>query len=192
MTGLSLHAFLPVSRANGPGRRAVLWLQGCTLGCVGCFNPETHPFTRERTPVDEVAARITLVARHHRLDGLTVSGGEPFQQRRPLAGLLTRIRAETDLSVLVFTGYTTEELAAMPGAADILRYTDVLIAGRYDAAQHLATGLRGSANQTVRLLTDRYTQADIDAVPDSEIVIDESGEIVLTGIAPCGPNGYSV
>lgn len=184
MTGLAVHAFVPVSRANGPGRRAVVWVQGCTLGCPGCFNPETHPFTGDRTPVDALVARISAAAVAHHLDGLTVSGGEPFQQRRALAALLEHVRAETDLSVLVFTGYTTAELASLPGAADVLRHTDVLITGRYDARQRLATGLRGSSNKTVVCLTDRYTEADVDAVPEAEVVIDAHGDVVVSGIQP--------
>ena len=191
MSGLAVHAFVPVSRANGPGRRAVLWVQGCSLGCPGCFNPETHPFraATARTPLDELAAGIARAARAHHLEGLTVSGGEPFQQRRALATLLARVRAATDLSVLVFTGYTTGELAAMPGAADVLRHVDVLIAGRYDAGRRLATGLRGSANKTVVCLTDRYTESEVDAVPEAEILIDAAGSVVLTGIDPPRPPG---
>jgi anaerobic ribonucleoside-triphosphate reductase activating protein len=188
VTGLAVHAFLPVSRANGPGRRAVLWVRGCSLACPGCFNPETHAFTRVRTPVDDVFGRVAAAAEAHVLDGLTVSGGEPFQQRRALAALLGRVRAETDLSVLVFTGYTTGELASMPGAAGVLRHTDVLVAGRYDARRRLATGLRGSANKTVVCLTDRYTEADVDAVPLAEVVIGPDGDVVLTGIDPVSPH----
>src|SRR5262245_17271767 len=99
---LRVHAFLPSSRANGPGLRAVLWTKGCSLGCPGCFNPQTHAFTGgERVPVEALFGR--LVDRGDAIEGLTVSGGEPLQQFRPLLVLLRRVREQTPLSVIVFT-----------------------------------------------------------------------------------------
>jgi anaerobic ribonucleoside-triphosphate reductase activating protein len=60
---LRVHHFLPLSYANGPGRRAVLWVQGCTLGCPGCFNPETHRNRGgEQVTIDDLFNRfVTLV-----------------------------------------------------------------------------------------------------------------------------------
>lgn len=176
---LAVHAFLPASLANGPGRRAVLWLQGCTLGCPGCFNPATHPFTTERTPVRRIADRIAAVSG---IEGLTISGGEPLQQRRGLDALLRIVRAESELSIILFTGYALDELT--PAQRDVVRLVDVVVAGRYDHAQRVASGLRGSANKTVHLVTGRYTAADIDAVPLAEVVIDADGDLVLSGIQP--------
>ena len=51
-----VHGFVPVSRANGPGRRAVLWFQGCTLNCPGCLNQASHPFEGAPTDDDEVTS----------------------------------------------------------------------------------------------------------------------------------------
>jgi anaerobic ribonucleoside-triphosphate reductase activating protein len=181
---LRLHAFLPASRANGPGLRAVVWVQGCTLACTGCFNPDTHTFAGDQVGVDEVVERIVATRASHGIEGLTVSGGEPLQQRHSLRGLLGRIRAETDLSVVVFTGYSWDEVAAMPGSAGLLAAVDVLIAGRYEQSRRVAAGLRGSANKTIRLLSDRYTLADFDAVPAAEVVIDGNGDVILSGINP--------
>ena len=101
---LSLHALVEASRANGPGRRAVLWTQGCSLGCAGCFNPQTHSFSGEPVAVDKLFECLAAMADH--LEGITVSGGEPLQQPRALLALLKRVRAETPLSIIVFTGYT--------------------------------------------------------------------------------------
>ena len=180
---LRLHHFLPRSRANGPGVRAVLWVQGCWLGCPGCFNPDTHVFTGgERVPVDDLWRR--LVALRASIEGLTISGGEPLQQRRALLALLRRVRYETPLSVVLFTGYTWDEVQRMPEAEALLSCVDVLIAGRYDAAQRLARDLCGSANKTVHVLTDRYTMADVQAVPLAEVIITEVGEVIVSGIDP--------
>ena len=180
---LRIHHFLPHSRANGPGVRAVLWVQGCSLGCPGCFNPDTHVFVGgERVPVHELFQR--LVALSTSIEGITISGGEPLQQRRALLALLWRVRWGTSLSVVMFTGYTWEEVQRMPEAKTLLSCVDVLIAGRYDASQRLARDLRGSANKTTHLLTDRYTMADVHAVPSAEVIITEAGEIVVSGIDP--------
>jgi anaerobic ribonucleoside-triphosphate reductase activating protein len=180
---LRLHSFLPASTANGPGVRAVVWVQGCSLGCPGCYNPDTHAFAGgELVPVDELFGR--LVALGAGIEGVTVSGGEPLQQRPALLALLGRVRRETALSVLVFTGFRWEEVNRFPEAAELLGCVDVLIAGRYEQAQHLALDLRGSANKAVHFLTARYGPADLRAVPPAEVVITADGEVVATGIDP--------
>jgi anaerobic ribonucleoside-triphosphate reductase activating protein len=182
-TRLRVHDFLPSSKANGPGERAVLWVQGCSLGCAGCFNPETHRRAGgTAVPVGELVERLDRLAPN--VEGLTMSGGEPFQQRRPVQQLLRRVRARTALSVLVFTGYAWGEVQRMPGVEDMLSHVDVLVAGRYDAEQRVAGQLRGSANQTVHFLSDRYAQPDVREVPQAEVVIDPDGEVTLSGIDP--------
>src|SRR5581483_9095005 len=125
---LRLHQFLPASRANGPGVRAVLWTQGCSLGCPGCFNPQTHSFSGgEVVAVEELFAR--LVGLGDRIEGVTLSGGEPLQQRPAVLSLLRRIRSETPLSVLVFTGFSWQEVQRFPEVESLLACIDVLIAG---------------------------------------------------------------
>ena len=185
---LRVHHFLPFSRANGPGERAVIWVQGCTLGCAGCFNLDTHSLEGgEDISVQDLFDRI--VALEKTIEGITVSGGEPLQQRRPLLALLGWVRRETSLSVLVFTGYTWEEIQQMPDADVLLACIDVLIAGRYDAAHRFAPEnkkrfLRSSTNQTAHTLTDRYTLADLRSVPPAEIIITADGEVAVSGVDP--------
>jgi anaerobic ribonucleoside-triphosphate reductase activating protein len=180
---LRVHHFLPASRANGPGVRACLWLQGCSLGCPGCYNPATHPFSGgELVSVDDLFRHIAALG--DAIEGVTVSGGEPLQQRPGLLALLRRLRTETRLSVLVFTGFTWEEVQRMPEAGALAACVDVLIAGRYDASRRLARDLRGSANKTVHFLTGRYGPADLREVPEAEVVITADGEVVASGIDP--------
>ena len=181
-TRLRLHAFEPHSVANGPGTRAVLWVQGCTLGCAGCFNPETHPRGGDEISVDELFGRILALG--DRIEGVTVSGGEPLQQRHAVLALLTRIRGETPLSTIVFTGYAWPEVTRMPDLAALQCCVDVLIAGRYDATRRSAHGLRGSSNKTIHLFSDRYTLNDLDTVPDAEVIIHPDGQLVISGINP--------
>jgi len=177
-----IHAIEPRSRANGPGARFVVWLQGCTLGCPGCFNPGTHAGGGREIAVDELAAQMAAAAAAG-AEGLSLSGGEPLQQPEAAAALLDAARA-VGLSTLAFSGYTIEEIRALAGGADVLARLDVLIDGRYVAGERLATGLRGSANQRIHLLTDRYTLADVEATPVAEIRIGPAGDVVLTGVNP--------
>jgi len=181
---LRLHAVEPRSRANGPGARFVVWMQGCTLGCPGCFNPTTHDAGGGREVA--VAALVDQLAdaqRAHAIEGLSLSGGEPLQQPAAAAALLDAARA-LGLSTLAFSGYAIDEIRALPGGPDVLARLDVLIDGRYVAGERLATGLRGSANQRIQLLTPRYTRADVEATPVAEIRIGPAGDVVLTGVDP--------
>jgi anaerobic ribonucleoside-triphosphate reductase activating protein len=206
---LRIHDYLPFSLANGPGGRAVLWLQGCPLGCPGCCNPETHAYNQGRwIGLNEVMNH--LVSPGRRIEGVTISGGEPLAQLAALTELLRRLRSQTNLSVILFTGYTWQEVQGIlarrrrgtPGAkslgraeadhpASLLRYVDVLIAGRYDRRRRIARGLRGSANKTVHFLTRRYTPQDIESVPTAEIIINTDGRIVQSGIVPLNLQKHS-
>jgi len=109
---LRIHQFLPVSYANGPGCRAVLWVQGCPLHCPGCFNPNTHAFGQGQwVRVDELAARISALGPG--LEGISISGGEPLMQAPALVELLRHIKRHTLLSVILFTGYTWAETQSL-------------------------------------------------------------------------------
>jgi anaerobic ribonucleoside-triphosphate reductase activating protein len=178
-----IHAFEPRSRANGPGARFVVWFQGCTLGCPGCFNPTTHDTAGGRPiALEDLIAELTRAA-HAGALGLSLSGGEPLQQPEAARVLLDAARA-LGLSTLAFSGYTIDEIRALPGGSEVLARLDVLIDGRYVAPERLATGLRGSANQRIQLLTGRHTRAEVEATPVAEIRIGPTGDVILTGVDP--------
>jgi anaerobic ribonucleoside-triphosphate reductase activating protein len=180
---LLLHHTLPASLSNGPGLRAVIWTQGCTLGCPGCYNPETHGFkSGERNSVTKIASYLINLSPE--IEGITISGGEPFQQAPALADLLTIVRSTSHLSILVFTGYTFAELREIPHAQRALALIDVLISGRYMLKHHLAVGLLGSANKTIHFLTPRYNCSNLGAVPEAEVLINPDGSVILSGISP--------
>lgn len=184
---LRVHEFQPQSNANGPGLRAVLWVQGCNLACVGCFNPETHSFQGGQIwSTDETLTRI--LSAHQQtpggLEGLTISGGEPMFQYRALTNLLGYLRNSTNLSVIVFSGFTYEEILKLPGVNVFLSLVDVLITGRYESKLRVANGLLGSSNKQIHYLTDRLTPKMMAKVPEAEIIISEDGVISLSGINP--------
>jgi len=178
---VNLHAIIERSVANGPGERLVLWFQGCPLACPGCFNPETHATTPKR--VMPVARLLDYISEQSgNIEGITVTGGEPFAQADALHELLCGIRCRTPLSVLVFTGYTRLEIERRPSWARALQYIDILIAGRYVAARHHGSGLLGSSNQHIHRLSDRYPLTVLQRVPEAEVQIDTEGRVMLTGI----------
>lgn len=205
---LRVHQWMPRSRANGPGWRAVVWVQGCSLGCPGCFNPETHTKGQGTTiETGELFERINATAGP--IEGVTISGGEPLEQAGAVSEFLRLIKSKSRLSVLLFTGFTWEEIQDSPSflqgelgraastrlngdqpvggfneRAAWLKDVDVLIAGRYDSTRRLARGLIGSTNKTVHFLSHRYSQADLLETPDAEVILDGGGQVTLTGIRP--------
>jgi anaerobic ribonucleoside-triphosphate reductase activating protein len=175
-----IHATEARSRANGPGARFVVWFQGCSLGCAGCFNPGTHAAAGgEQVEVDELVVQAVAAG----VEGISLSGGEPMQQPDAALALVTGARAH-GLSTLMFSGYAIDEIRALPSGPAVLAALDVLIDGRYVAGERLADGLRGSANQRIHLLSDRYTRAVVEATPVAEIRIDPTGAAILTGVNP--------
>lgn len=180
---LYIHSFVPASRGNGPGLRSVLWVQGCTLGCPGCFNPETHtPTGGQALSVDAVFQLIA--AQQKQVQGLTISGGEPLLQPAALLELLQRVRRETTLSTLMFSGFTWQEIGRIKQSEMILSCLDVLLAGRYDQSQRVAAGLLGSANKTIHFLTPRYSARDLAQIPEAEVIISPDGDVIFSGIHP--------
>ena len=179
---LRLFAFLPRSRANGPGERAVIWVQGCTLACPGCFNPGSHdPRAGEALSVETLFRDIAEI---RGIEGVTISGGEPLQQYRPLLRLLKRVRLELGLSVIVWSGFSWEQVGRMPDAGRLFQSVDVLICGRFEQTRLIARAMRGSDNKTVHFLSGRYTLADIESVPESEVIIGPDGRITVSGVGP--------
>ncbi len=180
MTALRLYARLAGSRANGPGLRAVVWVQGCTLACKGCFNPETHASGGEAV---EVAELLHWLDGLDDVDGLTVSGGEPLQQALGVRDLLAGARAR-GLSTLVFSGYTLAEIEAMAHGSAILATLDVLVAGRYVPARHQGSALIGSANQQLHLMSPRHRLAEFADIAAAEVMIDAAGRVTVSGVDP--------
>ena len=180
---LRVHHIEPASRSNGPGWRSVIWLQGCTLNCPGCFNPETHPNTAgEIISVPFLSQKFLTY--QSKVEGITISGGEPLQQLPALIAFLTEIRKKSRLSVLLFSGYDWQEIQSMPKSGILVSLVDVFIAGRYISSQRLARGLMGSGNKTAHFLTNRYSKSDLAAVPEAEVILNQNGEIVFSGINP--------
>jgi anaerobic ribonucleoside-triphosphate reductase activating protein len=185
---IQLHAVIDRSRANGPGQRLAIWFQGCSLGCPGCFNPATHPVGGETVDAADLIDRA--LAQGDAIEGVTISGGEPFEQPDGLLALAAGLRRRAPrLSILVFSGFTRQEIERRPPGPAILAAIDVLVDGRFVERRLLGRGLRGSDNQRIHLLTGRYTLDQIEATPTGEVVIDPDGTARVTGVAPIDLSG---
>lgn len=196
-----IHGKISSSTVNGPGNRAVLWFQGCNLGCKGCWNPETHVFhEKTRTSIGEIQDWVRDLKD---VEGITFSGGEPMQQAPYLYVLVAWIREHRpDLSIGMYTGYTNKELengtfkwnsAAPESKGDgwqrgskqlwnvIKQHLDFAVTGRYveTMACH-DEALRGSKNQSVMFYTDRYSDKDL-SQQTTEVIIGEDALVQITG-----------
>lgn len=139
--------------ALGPGQRAVLWVAGCGRGCAGCISPEMQPLEAGRAvPAVQLAEHVLRI--YPPLDGMTVSGGEPFDQAEPLAIFLRSVRRHRPAwTVIVYSGYVIGEIRADPVRAVLLKECDVLIDGPYRREIPRTHPLAGSGNQCVHCLT---------------------------------------
>ncbi|SNR98810.1 anaerobic ribonucleoside-triphosphate reductase activating protein [Blastococcus mobilis] len=188
---LSMARFVPATYAEGPGLRAALWVQGCSIRCPGCFNPQlwARRGGSDRQVTDLVRELLESAATHG-VEGITLLGGEPFEQAAPLARVARGLR-QAGLSVMTFTGYEWADLRrwaeSRPDIGALLEATDLLADGPF-LADSIDTSRPwiGSRNQGLRALTDRYAEqlATFDRHPDRvEVRVAADGEIAVNGWA---------
>ncbi|KAF5082662.1 Anaerobic ribonucleoside-triphosphate reductase-activating protein [anaerobic digester metagenome] len=137
------------SIVDGPGIRFVVFAQGCSHHCEGCHNPDTHDLSGGQLVA--IDAIIDEMKKNPLLDGITLSGGEPFAQSVGFSELARRAQA-AGYHVMTYTGYTYERLLAEPEQSwqQLLEHTDLLVDGRFEMAQKsLLLKFRGSQNQRI-------------------------------------------
>lgn len=169
------------SEAEGPHRRYALWVQGCSLRCPGCCNPEL--FAAEGGTVLAVDALLADILAA-RVEGVTFLGGEPLEQIAGVTALADQVRA-AGLGVLVFSGYTLAEIVALPGGPALLAVVDTLVDGRFvAAAREPLDGRRvvGSRNQSLVHRTPRYADPALWSGPARvELQVGPGGEVGVHG-----------
>ncbi|WP_460369939.1 4Fe-4S single cluster domain-containing protein [Actinocorallia lasiicapitis] len=138
----------------GHGVRAGIWFQGCTIACPGCLSRDTWPAEESHAvPVEGVLDWLRGLPP---IDGVTVSGGEPFQQPEALRALLAGIiewRGSRELDILLYSGYVISRLSRKPESRDILKLCDAVVSGPYVERLGDDSPLRGSSNQQLVPLT---------------------------------------
>lgn len=177
----------PVS-VLGPYQRATIWVQGCHFACQGCVVPESWDMDgAQEASVKELADWILAQSD---IEGITLSGGEPMLQASALEEMLTLVKQKQDLGVVCYTGYRWEQLHEQGTAPQkaLLEHIDLLIDGTYVEKLHDDLLWRGSRNQRLLLLSDRYQEILAqhlelgDRAAGLEFGIDTTGEFYFTGV----------
>lgn len=139
----------------GPYLRSALWVHGCCFSCEGCLAKEMNigPYKDY-----EPAELSDIFLKFADTEGITISGGEPFLQAKELSTMLERIMKKRDYGVIIYSGFLKEELEnnSDDGIRGLLQYVDILIDGNYMQALDDGKPYRGSSNQKIHLMTERY------------------------------------
>lgn len=156
MTELWINSMAYPVTALGPGRRAVIWTVGCRRRCSGCISPELQEFDAGKCIQVDLLLRRLLRLKGV-IDGITITGGEPFEQPEALNLFMQGIsKLMPEWNVLVYTGYKLYELSEKgPLISNILNKIDVLIDGEYRMNIPADHPLKGSGNQRIYFLTGR-------------------------------------
>lgn len=172
----------------GPGRRLGVWFQGCSIHCAGCISLDTWAPDRNRTTIDALLQVVEPWLTQ--ADGITISGGEPFDQVVALEELLKGFRRRSAADILVYSGYSYEAL-------DLSRFSgliDALITDPFQIEKTQTLALRGSDNQRLVCLTDtgraRFEPFERRVAEDErtlDVMFDgPDGEIFIAGIPARG------
>ena len=185
---LNIMGYVNRSEVNGPGRRAVVWVQGCLRECPGCFNPASWSFEPNQiVSIDELVSRILTDPEN---EGVTFSGGEPFWQATALAEVARQVKKH-GLNVMSFSGFTLDELQktdAPEGSQALLKQLDILIDGPYveSLAINEPTSPVSSRNQQVRIFNPDLANRITWASDQIEVHVFKDGSRLVTGY-----QGYS-
>lgn len=147
------------TKVLGPGKRYVIWVQGCKKHCPGCINPAGRSINTNGTYVD-VSEIFTDIQEVAGLTGVTISGGEPFLQAEELVELVKLLRKETTLDIMMYSGYTIDELLSWNNlhVKYLLENIDILIDGEYIEGLNNNKMYRGSDNQRIIFLSPKYAR----------------------------------
>ena len=169
----------------GPGRRVGIWFQGCSIGCEGCIAPENRPFDPIfSTTLEDVEDRLRcFLEKNVAIDGVTISGGEPFDQPAALASLVERCRRMGLDDILVYSGYHKDHL--LQKYPETTPSLTALVDGPFVRGDLTEAAWKGSANQTLTvfdpLYAEKYALWSAQGKGALQVARDE-GEIYLLGI----------
>lgn len=167
----------------GEGKRIGIWVQGCSLGCKKCLNKSTWDRKKGKS-VSVPDVFNWLVSLDEKYDGITISGGEPFQQYPQLIAFCHLVKSRTSLSIQCFSGYYLDELEELFPDRIFLKYIDVLIDGRYIENMNENFESRGSSNQTIYSIKDGVPLKNNEISVNNKwsVKISSDNQIYMTGI----------
>jgi anaerobic ribonucleoside-triphosphate reductase activating protein len=167
------------SRIYGPGSRTVLWLQGCSIQCEGCWNDELWSFSGGKKMS---SAEIIQILQNNTDVGLTLLGGEPLDQAPAVLELIENCHT-SGFDVMLYTGYELEELSKVQ--KQCVEQSDIVIHGRYvDNLRSENLLWRGSTNQDILINSQKYHDLELEERRQMEIHIDELGQVKVIGYPP--------
>lgn len=174
---MNIHAY-KISRVNGPGKRFTLWTQGCSKGCVDCFNPETW---NNKNNIILSSNEIFELIKEEEIDGVTITGGDPFEQEEELLDLLILIsNLSLSKGVIVFSGFTYDEIRENKIREKCCDYIDVLIDGRYEKENRVSDCFKGSSNQNIIYFSSKVKEEEL--IMDQEVEVSIMDDIIsVTG-----------
>lgn len=207
MTLALSRAHFPI-RTLGPGARLGIWFQGCSIRCPGCISMDTWDGKQGATSVDALLESIAPWVAE--AEGITISGGEPFDQERALHSLLLRLRELSSVDVFVYSGHPWEYLAPLVGPGGRFEgLLDALMTDPFLTEAPQTRALRGSDNQRLHFLSplgkERFQAYERDLAPGEaalDLMAGEDGDVWMAGIprrgdlrklsAYLGTGGHSV
>ena len=162
----------------GPGKRWVLWTQGCTLACKGCWNTQT--WSKNGGKKISISTLVESITSQEDIEGITILGGEPFQQLDGIAELIKYVKL-LGFTVMLYTGYEKAEFNDLMWQC--FNSSDLVIAGRYrNDFRDVGLVWRGSTNQILESPTGYYDVTKFEESQEVEIHIDhETNQVTLTG-----------
>ena len=147
---LRLYMKSPCSEVLGPYKRFIIWTQGCNQQCKGCIAKDS--WTLKGGKLIEIDTLVQQILQQDAIEGITISGGEPFLQQEALCDMINKVRKYKDVGVIIYTGMKYSKIKSTPLAS----LADIIIDGEYVEELNDNKSLRGSSNQKVICLTDRY------------------------------------
>lgn len=169
----------------GPGKRLGIWFQGCSLRCEGCISVDTWATAKTLIPIDQLM--MALSSYIPLVDGITISGGEPFDQFDALLAIVAQLREKTNVDILLYTGYSIEDIPDQ--LQQIKPYIDVLISDPFQRQTSQTLRLRGSDNQRLHCFTSQakekyayYQQVVTTNDNVLDVMFDAQGVVWFAGI----------
>ncbi|MEY8241850.1 MAG: 4Fe-4S single cluster domain-containing protein [Cycloclasticus sp.] len=184
---LYISKFIPFTQVEGPGNRACIQVQGCSIHCAGCAVP--HTWNKKHGSIIKINDLITKILSTPNIEGVTFLGGEPFDQAKQLAVIGREVKKK-GLSVMTFTGYNLSEIIELndPDHKDLLSVTDLLIDGPFlETKKDFSRPWVGSTNQRFHFLTPHYVhlREELHSIKNKiEVRLNLDGCISINGLIP--------
>lgn len=154
---LKIYNYIESTKTLGPYNRFALWTQGCPFSCLNCMTPDSQNLNGGvNISVEDI---VKIIVNIQGIEGITISGGEPFLQVKALCKVIEKVRETRDFGLIVYTGFTLQQLKEKNETVinTFLNNIDILIDGLYTEELNDGLALRGSSNQNIYQLTHRYS-----------------------------------